>query len=148
MPSYRLLFPQQIKLQSSEYKVILGNLQVLNDLGLEIEDFGHGTLIVRSLPEFLKDADLDILISDLAVSLINPVKIGNENLEPVDSIKKMLAAKIACHKSIRGREVPDSTKIAQLLKDLDNLDNPNTCPHGRPTRIFISIDELRKMFKK
>lgn len=147
-PIYRLLFPQQIKLQSSEYKVILGNLQILNDLGLEIEDFGHGTLIVRSLPEFLKDEDLNILISDLAASLINPVKIGNENLEPVDSIKKMLAAKIACHKSIRGREVPDSTKIAQLLKDLDNVDNLNTCPHGRPTRIFISMDELRKMFKK
>lgn len=153
-PSYRLLFPQQVKLQRSEYKVILDNLHVLNELGLEVEDFGHSTLIIRSLPEFLRDADLDALMSDLAASLINEgqgLKVkrqGNDMLEPIDSVRKMLAARLACHSSIRGREVPDGIRIAQLLKDLDNADNPNSCPHGRPTKIFISMDELRKMFKK
>lgn len=152
--SYRLLFPQQIKLQSSEYKAILDNLQVLNVFGLEAEDFGHATLIIRSLPEFLKDADLNALMSDIAASLINEGQRlrfkgqGNDMLEPIDSVRKILAAKLACHKSIRGREVPDGVRIVQLLKDLGNADNPNSCPHGRPTRIFISQDELRKMFKK
>lgn len=152
--SYRLFFPQQIKLQSSEYKVILDNLQVLNDIGLEAEDFGHATLIIRSLPEFLKDADLNALMSDMAAALINEgqgLRVkgqGNDMLEPIDSVRKVLAAKLACHKSIRGREVPDGVRIAQLLKDLDETENPHTCPHGRPTRIFISMDELRKMFKK
>jgi len=151
-PSYRLLFPQQIKLQSSEYKVILDNLQALNELGLEVEDFGHSTLIIRSLPEFLRDADLNALMSDMAASLSSEFRVRgsefSEGLETVDSLKKMLAAKLACHKSIRGREVPNGSGIAQLLKDLDNTDNPNSCPHGRPTKIFISMDELRKMFKK
>jgi DNA mismatch repair protein MutL len=128
MPSYRLLFPQQIKLQNSEYKVILDNMQVLNDLGLELEDFGHAVLIIRSLPEFLRDADLNALMSDIASSLINECQ--------------------GCHSSIRGKEVPDGMRIAQLLKDLDETENPHNCPHGRPTRIFISMDELRKMFKK
>jgi DNA mismatch repair protein MutL len=146
--SYRLLFPHQVKLQAGGYKVILDNLQLLNELGLELEDFGHGTLIIRSLPEFLRDADLNALMSNLAASLINPVRIGNENLEIVDSVKKALAAKLACHSSIRGKEVPDGMRIAQLLKDLDETENPHTCPHGRPTKIFISMDELRKMFKK
>lgn len=150
----RLLFPKQIKLQRSEYKVILDNLQVLNDLGLEVEDFGHTTLIIRSLPEFLKDADLNALMSDMAAALINEgqgLRVkgqGNDMLEPIDSARKVLAAKLACHKSIRGKEIPDGMRIAQLLKDLDETENPNTCPHGRPTRIFISLDELKKMFKK
>ncbi|MEW6740613.1 MAG: DNA mismatch repair endonuclease MutL [Nitrospirota bacterium] len=154
MPSYRLLFPQQIKLQGSEYKVILDNLQLLNDLGLEVEDFGHATLIIRGLPEFLRDADLNALMSDMAASLINEgqgLRVkgqGNDMLEPIDSVGKVLAAKLACHKSIRGKEVPDGIRIAQLLKDLDEAENPHTCPHGRPTRIFISHDELKKMFKK
>lgn len=154
MPSYRLLFPQQIKLQSSEYKVILDNLQVLNDLGLELEDFGHATLIIRSLPEFLRDADLNALMSDIAASLINKgqgLRVkgqGNDMPEPIDSVRKVLAARLACHKSIRGKEIPDRARIAQLLKDLGNADNPNSCPHGRPTRIFISMDELKKMFRK
>jgi DNA mismatch repair protein MutL len=153
-PIYRLLFPQQIKLQSSEYKVILDNLQVLNELGIELEDFGHSTLIIRSIPEFLRDADLNALMSDMAASLINEgqgLKVkgqGNDMLEPIDSVRKVLAAKLACHKSIRGREVPDGARIAQLLKDLDEAENPHICPHGRPTRIFISMDELRKIFKK
>ncbi len=152
--SYRLLFPQQIKLQGSEYKVILDNLQVLNELGLELEDFGHATLIIRSLPEILRDADLNALMSDIAASLINEgqgLRVkgqGNDMLEPIDSVRKVLAAKLACHKSIRGKEVPDGIRIAQLLRDLDETENPHTCPHGRPTRIFISMDELRKMFKK
>ncbi|WP_333654385.1 hypothetical protein [Dissulfurispira sp.] len=132
--SYRLLFPQQIKLQGSEYKVILDNLQVLNDLGLDVEDFGHGTLIIRGLPEFLRDADLNALMSDMAASLINEgqgLRVkgqGNNMLEPIDSVRKVLAAKLACHKSIRGREVPYGIRIARLLKDLDNTDNPNSCP--------------------
>ena len=146
--SYKLLFPQQVKPQVNEYRVLLENIQLLNELGIEFEDFGHGTIIVRSLPEFLRDADLNALMSDMAAALINPAKLENEDLEPVDSVKKMLAAKLACHSSIRGKEIPDGIRIAQLLKDLDNADNPNTCPHGRPTRIFISMDELRKMFKK
>jgi DNA mismatch repair protein MutL len=152
--SYRLLFPQQIKLQGSEYKVILDNLQVLNELGLELEDFGHATLIIRSLPEILRDADLNALMSDIAASLINESQglrvkgQGNDMLEPIDSVRKVLAAKLACHKSIRGKEVPDGIRIAQLLRDLEETENPHTCPHGRPTRIFISMDELRKMFKK
>ncbi|MCL4536602.1 MAG: DNA mismatch repair endonuclease MutL [Nitrospirae bacterium] len=146
--SYKLLFPQQVKPQVNEYRVLLENIQLLNELGIEFEDFGHGTIIVRSLPEFLRDADLNALMSDMAAALINPAKLENEDLEPLDSVKKMLAAKLACHSSIRGKEIPDGIRIAQLLKDLDNADNPNTCPHGRPTRIFISMDELRKMFKK
>ncbi|GER92899.1 DNA mismatch repair protein MutL [hot springs metagenome] len=149
---YRLLFPQQIKLQSSEYRTIVENLQLINEIGLEVDDFGHGTILVRGLPEFLKDADLNALMSDIAVSLRSGFRVWSlespEGLEPVDSIKKMLAQKIACHKSIRGKEVPDNMKISQLLKDLDETENPHTCPHGRPTKIFISIDELRKMFKK
>jgi DNA mismatch repair protein MutL len=149
MATYKLLFPHQVKLQAGEYRIIVENLQLLNEFGLEMDDFGHGTIIVRGLPEFLKDADLNALMSDVAVSLSSEFRVqGLEPLEPMDSIKKTIAAKLACHKSIRGREVPDGARIAQLLKDLDEAENPHICLHGRPTRIFISMDELRKIFKK
>ncbi len=145
--SYRPLFPQQIFLSALEHRSILENLDILNDLGLEIEDFGGNTLIVRSLPEFLKDADLKALMHDLAASLMKESK-EKGMIEPVDSIKRTLASKIACHSSIRGKDVPDRFKISRLLKDLESTENPDFCPHGRPTRIFISIHELRRMFKK
>lgn len=148
-PSFRLLFPAQIKLQGGEYRVILENLALLKGLGLEVEDFGHDTVIVRGLPEMLKDADLNSLMSDVAASLITESRpAGDEKIASIDSSKKTIAARMACHKSIRGKEVPDSARIAELIKALDAADSPNTCPHGRPTRISITLEEMKKMFRK
>ncbi len=151
--SYRLLFPQQVKLQAGEYMIVLENLKYLNELGVEVADFGHGAVIVRSLPDFLRDADLNALISDIAASLLNSdVRLKQEkaleSVESIDSKKKTIAAKLACHSSIRGREIPDGVRAAALIKDIEKTENPDACPHGRPTRIFISMAELKKMFKK
>ena len=145
--SYPLLFPQQVKLQAGDYRVILENLLELGEFGLEVEDFGHGAVIVRSLPEVLRDADLDTLMSDMASALLNKGG-GSAGMEPFDERHKAIAARLACHSSIRGKEVPDGPRIAALLKSLEAADNPNQCPHGRPTRIVISLGELRKMFRK
>lgn len=149
IPSIRLLFPQNIKLEAAGYMIIIENLEFLNEFGFEIEDFGHKTVIVRSLPDFLENADLITLLSDIAVSLGYGREIsGNIIPDEIDSARRTLAAKIACHSSIRGKEVPDGRRITALLKDLCSTEFPNSCPHGRPTRINISMSELRKMFKK
>ncbi len=147
--STRLLFPQNIRLEAAAYRIIIDNINLLNEFGFEIEDFGHGTLIIRCLPSFLENADLNSLLDDLASSL-NQKKETDEQvmLDGIDSIRKNLAAKIACHNSIRGKDIPDGKKIAGLLKDLSFTDFPDRCPHGRPTKINIALNELKKMFKK
>ena len=149
-----LLFPQQVKLESGDYRVILENLDLLREMGVDAEDFGHNTIIVRGLPESLRDADLNALMADAASSLLSGDSVvaesgGSEKgLGPLNAGKRALAARLACHSSIRGREVPDGPRISELMKDLDSAENPDSCPHGRPTRIFISLEELRKMFRK
>ena len=150
---YRFLFPHQVKLQAGEYRVIIENLPLLKEFGLVIEDFGYNTVIIREVPEIFKDADMNTLMSDIAAGLLSSEfsaagAESGEGIEPLNSRKKILAARLACHSSIRGKEIPDRTKIAELLKNLDNAENPNCCPHGRPTRISISMNELKKMFKK
>lgn len=147
--THRLLFPYQVKLPRGEYAVLVEHLQLLNEVGLEAEDFGHNTIIVRSIPGVLIDADIAALMGDIASSLLeNPGMKAAKGLEPVDSERRIVAARMACHSSIRGKEIPDAVKVAELLKSLDTTENPHSCPHGRPTRILISFDELRKMFKK
>jgi len=157
--AHRLLFPLQVKLQRGEYSVVLEHLHLLNEAGLEAEDFGHDTILIRSIPEALRDADLASLVNDVAASLLEiPGKSHSKNISgtagnagesgPVELIRKSIAARMACHSSIRGKEIPDGIRVAELLKSLDATDNPHSCPHGRPTRIVISLDELRKMFKK
>ena len=150
IPTLTPLFPYQIRLDPSQYKIVLEKSKLLNEFGLEIEDFGHGTVIVRSMPNFLEGSDLNSLLNDVAVSLAQKQEERSDNeLEPLDSLRKILAAKIACHNSIRGHsEAPDGRRIAGLLRELDLTDNPNFCPHGRPTRIVISLNEIKRMFKK
>lgn len=143
--AHRLLFPRQLKLPRGEYAILLERLQLLNEVGIEAEDFGHDTILIRSIPEVFMDADLASLISDISLSLL---ETSSTAVEPVEAIRKSIAASLACHSSIRGKEIPDGTKVTALLKSLDATDNPHSCPHGRPTRIFISLDELKKMFKK
>jgi len=137
----QLLFPRQVKLSHKEYAVILEHSGILKDFGIDIEDFGHATLIVRSLPDALKDSDVRGILSDTASCLI-------EGIRPDKSLRETLAAKIACHSSIRGKIILNNEKIMNLITQLEQADNPDQCPHGRPARIFLSLDDLKKMFKR
>ena len=139
--SHQLLFPQQVKLSPKEYLVILGNIPLLTDFGIEADDFGHDTIIVRSLPDALHDSDIRGMLADIASCII-------EGIAPEKSLKEALAARIACHSSVRGKAILNQEEISQLLADLEQTEHPDQCPHGRPTRIFLSLDDLGKMFKR
>ncbi|MBM4144737.1 MAG: DNA mismatch repair endonuclease MutL [Nitrospira sp.] len=139
--SHQLLFPRQVKLSHKEYMVILQNLHILIDFGIETDDFGHDTIIVRSLPDVLREADIRGIFSDIASCII-------EGVAPDKSFKKDLAARIACHSSVRGKEILNQEELSNLIADLEQTEYPDQCPHGRPTRIFFSLDDLKKMFKR
>lgn len=145
---HNLLFPEQASLSASDYRIIIENLALLRDFGIEANDFGNGAIMIRSLPYFLKGADIKALLSDIAAALLNREAVREPSDSPVEAVKKSVAAKIACHSSIRGREIPDGIRLAELIDQLSQTENPECCPHGRPTNIFISIAELKKMFKK
>jgi DNA mismatch repair protein MutL len=49
---------------------------------------------------------------------------------------------------VRGKDILHQEEFHQLLHRLENTEHPDQCPHGRPTRIFISLDDLKKMFKR
>jgi len=139
--SNRLLFPRQVRLSHKEYKTILENKIILKDFGIDVEDFGHDTILIRSLPDFFREADINGILSDIASSILN----GDPSKEDP---KKTVAAKIACHRSIRGSIKLSAEEINQLLLDLNNCREPDICPHGRPTKIYFSLDDLKRMFKK
>jgi DNA mismatch repair protein MutL len=144
----RLLFPRRIKLDAGAYRAALQHAALFRDFGIEIEDFGHGTVLVRSLPVILMDADMQSLLCDAAECLIEKASAGGTADDPLAALRRSVAARIACHSSVRGRETPDGVKLAAILKDLEACEEPDRCPHGRPARIRITAAELRKMFRK
>lgn len=139
--SHRLLFPQQINLSPKEYIALLENKDSVLEFGIEFSDFGHNTIIIHSLPDLLSDADLRGILTDVASALI-------EGASPNKTLKEEIASRIACHSSVRGRNILSQEEISNLVFDLEKTENPDYCPHGRPTRIFFSIDDMKKMFKR
>ncbi len=136
-----LLFPQQIKLSHGEYRVLLDSKDLLQEMGIELDDFGHDTIVVRSVPHDLGGADLRGILSDAASVFTGEPRGGM-------SLKESLAASIACHSSVRGSEILTREEVSRLLADLEQTEHPDQCPHGRPTRIFYSLDDLKKIFKR
>jgi DNA mismatch repair protein MutL len=141
LASHRLLFPKQIKLSAKEYKVIIENKTLLDEFGIEIDDFGHDTVIIRSLPDDLMDADIRGILSDVSSAVL-------KGIAPDKSLKDSIAASIACHSSVRGKTILNQEAFSRLIADLEKTEHPDQCPHGRPTRLFFSLDDLKKLFKR
>ena len=143
-----LFLPIRVELPVREYNIIAGHKDFLRDFGLDIEEFGGNNLIVRALPKELKKADIKGLLLDLAAGILEE---GTSGIKPDitdDTLLKKIAASLACHKSVRGSEQLNNEELSKMMSDLDRADEPGRCPHGRPTRIFFSLDDLNKMFKR
>jgi DNA mismatch repair protein MutL len=136
-----LMLPQQVQLSQKEHLLILEHSALMKNLGIDVEDFGHNTVLLRSLPDILNDADMRGILSDIASFLA-------EGTAPDKKLKEALAARIACHSSVRGREILSREELSALLNELEKTEHPDQCPHGRPTRIFFTMDDLKKMFKR
>jgi DNA mismatch repair protein MutL len=139
--THQLLFPLQVSLSHKEYAIILRNIQTLRDFGIEADDFGKNTIIVRALPDSLQKADVPGILSDIATWLL-------ESTSPEQSLRAEFAARLACHASVRGTRILNQEEVSNLVADLEKTDQPDQCPHGRPTRLFFSLNDLNKMFKR
>ncbi len=141
-----LLFPLRIGLAPHEYSVITTNLPLLNELDIEAEDFGAGSVLLRAVPASLAGSPLSAsewcsILSDLAHEI-------NEMGSAEPEMKKAVAARLACHSSVRGAEELSSVELDRLLENLFSCEDPYHCPHGRPTLIKLGKVDLEKMFRR
>ncbi len=143
-----LFLPLRVELPIKEHGLITKHKDILNGLGLDIEDFGGNNVIVRSIPKQLKKADMKGLLLDIASGIQEEETSGIKGTITEDILLKNIAARIACHKSVRGSEHLTNEELSRMMQDLDQAEEPDKCPHGRPTRIYVSLDELNKMFKR
>ncbi|ACI21459.1 MULTISPECIES: DNA mismatch repair endonuclease MutL [Thermodesulfovibrio] len=137
----KLTFPHVINLNPQDYVLIKENLHILNELGIEAEDFGENSIVIRALPEIIKYIDIAGMIENIALTL----KEGTSTPDFIE-IKRKIAATIACHSSLRANEKINHFEIKALLQELERTSDPEHCPHGRPVRKFISLDEIKKWF--
>jgi DNA mismatch repair protein MutL len=143
-----LFLPLRIELPVKEYNIIVKHREVFQDFGLDIEDFSGNNVIVRSLPKELGKADMRALLLDIASCILDEETSGTKRDITGEALLRDIAARLACHKSVRGSERLSNEELSRLLADLDATDEPDKCPHGRPTRMHLSLNDLQKMFKR
>lgn len=138
-----LLLPITLDLSPYEARIMKEYLAALESLGIEIEEFGKDSFVIRSIAPILEGSDIRGLIKDILgeIASMDKEKTLTERLDNI-------IATIACHSSIRASEKLNQQEIISLLGQLDKADFPHSCPHGRPVAREISFEELDKMFKR
>ena len=138
-----LLLPEVINLDPTPLEMIIENVDLLSEIGFEIEPFGEGMIIVREVPSLLGDADIKQIIIDLGDDL------SSSGL-PISYIAKidLILGNIACHRSVRSGRVLNENEMNQLLREMENTPNSGQCNHGRPTSISLSLKDIENLFNR
>lgn len=138
--SQMLLAPITVTLGKEEYIAVTENLETIVKSGFDIEDFGNGTVIVRSCPMDLDNCEIAPLISEIAEYLTkNRRDITNEHLD-------WIYHNVACRSAIKAGDDNSDAELLALAKQVVNDNDVRFCPHGRPVMIELSKYELEKQF--
>jgi DNA mismatch repair protein MutL len=141
MPRQQLLFPIPIDVGDTA-AAVAANGAALAALGFEVEPDGPGRVLLRAVPEPLKDADPKPLLREVLGELAEGTPLADSDLERVDH----LLATIACHSVVRAGDVLGRPEALALLAQLDEVDLRSHCPHGRPVLLRMPLGEIERRF--
>ena len=141
--SQPLLLPAVVDLAPHAQRRLLDEAPLLARLGLELEAFGSGAVLVRSLPAALGTPDPGPLLHDLADELAEAG--GGEPVALAARLDAMLA-RLACHGSIRAGRRLQAAEMDALLRQMETTPRAATCSHGRPTVLTLSRADIERLF--
>ena len=111
------------------------------ELGLVMEAFGPGAVVVREAPALLGDCDIQGMVRDLADGLAE----NDEALALKDRLGDV-TAKMACHGSVRAGRRLNATEMNALLREMEATPHSGQCSHGRPTYVELKLHDIEKLF--
>ena len=136
-----LLIPEVVELDDDAANALIARRGDLAELGLAIEKFGGGAIVVREYPALLGDGDIQGLVRDLADEVVD---LGGDF-----SLKEKLdevCGTIACHSSIRAGRPMNGDEMNALLRQMEATPHSGQCNHGRPTYVELKLDDLERLF--
>jgi DNA mismatch repair protein MutL len=136
-----LLLPAVVDLPAADAARLLARAEELASLGLELEAFGAGAVLVRALPAALGAPDPGPLLRDLADEFAETEE-GTALAVRMDAV----IARLACHGSIRAGRRLAGPEMDALLRQMEATPRAATCSHGRPTYLKLSKAEIERLF--
>jgi DNA mismatch repair protein MutL len=136
-----LLLPEVVDLDPAEAERIIARADDLAALGLVVEAFGPGAVVVRETPALLGDTDAAGLIRDIADDLA-------ENDSPLALKERMeeICSTMACHGSVRAGRRLTAAEMNALLRQMEATPHSGQCNHGRPTYVELKLSDIERLF--
>ena len=138
-----LLVPEPVDLSPAEAAIALEHCEVLGQLGLRIEPFGGDTVLITGFPAMLANMNPGEILRALLERLVS----GGGQPDRRDLLDDMLHT-VACKAAIKAGDRLTAVEIAALLEQRHTVDDSHHCPHGRPTELVFTREELDKQFKR
>ncbi|MBQ9024032.1 MAG: DNA mismatch repair endonuclease MutL [Bacilli bacterium] len=138
-----MLFPINIEYPKEEFLIIKNNLDFIKSLGIEIEEFGNSSFMIRSHPTWFKEGLEELFIKSILEKIITM-----QNNFDLERFNDSISAMMACKASIKANEPITIEESRILIDQLKKCDNPFNCAHGRPSIIHYPKYELDKLFKR
>lgn len=142
VPRQELLAPDVVELDPANAERVIAAAPLLESLGLAVESFGTGALLVRATPSPLGPCDGASLVRDVAEALAE----GDDEAAPVARRLDRILATVACHGSVRAGRRLKPDEMNALLRAIEAEPAASTCNHGRPTFVTLSKADLEALF--
>ncbi|MDR1259762.1 MAG: DNA mismatch repair endonuclease MutL [Endomicrobium sp.] len=139
----QMLIPENFDIPYSGSEVLKANISILNELGINVQEFGKNSFRVTAYPALLGN----ISIGQTIKIIISDIERNDKNIIEIHQ-KKDKIIRLACHTSIRSGDKISFVEAKKLINDLFKCECPFTCPHGRPLVYKISLNEFEKFFKR
>ena len=140
IPSQALLDPVVIDLTPEKAGILEQQLEVLLNLGFEIESFGPNTFVIRSVPIVVDRTDPRLAIE----AIVNAFEEDETPL--MAEVEARMAARVCKRMAVKAGQILSEAEQRNLLLNLESSHSPRTCPHGRPTMIHLSVNLLERQF--
>ncbi len=139
----RLLVPEPVPMSAREAAAVMDHVDTLKQLGITVEALSETTLVVMSYPAMLSNFSPPEVLRQLSAKL----QVPNTSLNPRDLLDELLHM-IACKAAIKAGDRLTCEEIATLLRRRNLVEDAHHCPHGRPTTLIFSREELDRRFKR
>ena len=136
-----LLIPEVVDLAQEEAEAVTGRADELAEMGLLIEPFGEGAVLVREIPGLLGDCDVQGLVRDVAEELITL----DQNLALKERLGEV-CGNMACRSSVRAGRRLTGEEMNALLRQMEAVPHSGQCNHGRPTYVELKLADIERLF--
>ena len=135
-----LLIPDLVELTQKEKILVMENIQMFEKAGFILEEFGETTIKISGVPNIGYDIDFSSMFKDMIDEILGVIKTENSEKE------HRFLATLACKAAVKGNMKLNEKEQIELIDKMVKLENPFTCPHGRPTAIEMSKYEIERRF--